>query len=350
MHALMTTTASGGSGDPHREAMTRILQRRAVVQGSITLPAVPGLLSEYVAMCLDTFAAVGVVFDDEQAAHLRSTLETQLTEAYSASPRSEIVIGYDVPVGHVVTYTVTPRWRTLPEAYDAWVADREPPYFGTEPDARVWALSGAVDEPAGCRVLDLGAGTGRNALALARRGHPVDALEASPAFVEVLRTQAQQQGLDIRILPRDMFATSDDLHRDYGLIVMSEVASDFRGTADLRRVFDLAAACLAPAGLLVLNAFVARPGYEPDDAARQLGQQTYTSVFTRSEVLAAAAGLPLELVDDHSVHDFEHDHLEAEHWPPTGWYIPWVSGQDLFALPREDSPVEMRWLVFRRTS
>lgn len=34
-----------------REAMARRLYRRSVVSGSITLPAVPGMIDEYVSMC-----------------------------------------------------------------------------------------------------------------------------------------------------------------------------------------------------------------------------------------------------------------------------------------------------------
>jgi len=105
---------------------------------------------------------------------------------------------------------------------------------------------------------------------------------------------------------------------------------------------------LAPGGRLVFNTFLARGGYTPDNAARELGQQTYTSIFTYPEVAAAAAMLPLELVSDESVYDYEKEHLPAESWPPTSWYAAWVCGQDTFDVPREECPIEMRWLVYRK--
>jgi hypothetical protein len=92
-----------------------------------------------------------------------------LAESYKASPRSRIVISYDSPIGRVLNYHVRAEWSTIEAAYDNWVATREPPLFGTEPDARVRALAGETADPSTYRVLDIGAGTGRNALALARR-------------------------------------------------------------------------------------------------------------------------------------------------------------------------------------
>ena len=57
-------------------------------------------------MCANTFGAFGRPFDDPQLAHLRPVLESQLTEAYTASQRSNIVITYEAPVGTVLNYHV----------------------------------------------------------------------------------------------------------------------------------------------------------------------------------------------------------------------------------------------------
>ena len=333
--------------DALRPAMTRRLLRRAVTSGRIRLPAVPALLDDYQALCERSFAALGVTFNAEQQARLKSVLAGQLAAAYAASPRAEIVIAYESPVGLNVNYTVTPSAASLGETYDHWVATREPPYFGTTADARVTALAAESPAPAACPVLDIGAGTGRNALALARRGHPVDAVELSGKFAAILREEAGRESLAMRVIERDVFASLDDLRRDYGLVVLSEVVSDFRTTAELRRMFELAAACLASGGRLVFNVFLPQVGYTPDTAARELGLQVYTSIFTYPEVAAAVAGLPLSLVADDSVHDYEQQYLPAGAWPPTTWYADWVSGLDVFDVPRHESPIAMRWLVYR---
>ena len=334
--------------DALRPAMTRRLLRRAVTSGRIRLPAVPALLDDYQALCERSFAALGVTFNAEQQARLKSVLAGQLAAAYAASPRAEIVIAYESPVGLNVNYTVTPSAASLGETYDHWVATREPPYFGTTADARVTALAAESPSPAACPVLDIGAGTGRNALALARRGHPVDAVELSGKFAGILREEAGRESLTVRVIERDVFASLDDLRRDYGLVVLSEVVSDFRTTAELRRMFELAAACLASGGRLVFNVFLPQVGYTPDAAARELGLQVYTSIFTYPEVAAAVAGLPLSLVADDPVHDYEQQNLPAGAWPPTTWYADWVSGLDVFDVPRHESPIAMRWLVWRK--
>jgi precorrin-6B methylase 2 len=276
-------------------------------------------------------------------------LEAQLAVAFAASPRSEIVITYDSPMGLTVNYHVKAQWSSLEAAYDNWMATRQPPLFGTEPDARVWALATAATDPTDFPILDVGAGTGRNALPLARRGHPVDAVEQAPMFAATIRQEAERESLSVRVIERDVFATTNDLRRDYRLILLSEVASDFRSSDQLRGVFALAAECLVPGGLLVFNTFLARDGYTPDAAARELGQQCYTAIFTRAEIAAAAAGLPLDLESDDSVYDYEKSHLPATAWPPTSWYEGWVGGQDVFDVPREASPIDMRWLVYRKT-
>ena len=333
--------------DALRPAMTQRLLRRAVTSGRIRLPAVPALLDDYQALCERSFAALGVTFNAEQQARLKSVLAGQLAAAYAASPRAEIVIAYESPVGLNVNYTVTPSAASLGETYDHWVATREPPYFGTTADARVTALAAESPSPAACPVLDIGAGTGRNALALARRGHPVDAVELSGKFAAILREEAGRESLAVRVIEGDVFASLDDLRHDYGLVVLSEVVSDFRTTAELRRMFELAATCLAPGGRLVFNVFLPQVGYTPDAAARELGLQVYTSIFTYPEVAAAVAGLPLSLVADDPVHDYEQQNLPAGAWPPTTWYADWVSGLDVFDVPRHESPIAMRWLVYR---
>ena len=197
------------SADPTllRESMARQLYRRSVVTGQVTLPAVPGMVDEYLTMCASVFAGVGRRFTAEELAHTKTVLEGQLAEAYAASPRSNIVISFDAPFGPILNYHIKPEWWTVEGAYENWVGTREPPLFGTEPDARVWALANEAADPETHRVLDIGAGTGRNALALARRGHPVDVVELTPKFADMIRSDAEQESLNVRVMQRDVFST-----------------------------------------------------------------------------------------------------------------------------------------------
>jgi SAM-dependent methyltransferase len=340
-HAVDTTV---------RDSMTRRLHRRSVVTGQLTLPAVPGMIDDYMTLCVTVFAGVGRPFTSEQLDALRDVLADQLAEAYANSPRSQIVISYDAPVGTMLSYHVKAEWWSVEGAYENWISTREPPLFGTEPDARVWALAEDGSDPATYRVLDIGGGTGRNTLALARRGHPVDVVEMTPKFAELIRADAERESLNVRVIERDIFSTDENLRRDYRLILLSEVVSDFRTAGQLRAVFELAAQSLVPGGHLVFNAFLTKPGCTLDEGARELGQQCYTTIFTAQELYGAASGLPVQLVAEDSVYDYEMAHLPPGAWPPTSWYADWVSGIDVFDLPRDECPIEMRWLVYRKSA
>ena len=307
-----------------RSAMSRRLLGRTVTSCQMRLPAVPSMIDDIQSLIYQSTDALGVTFTPEQKAQLRNILATQLSNAYAASERAEILISYEAPVGFTVNYTIEPRYSSLSETYDNWVSTRQPPYFGKNPDARVMAIAREFSAAAAAPVLDIGAGTGRNTLALAQLGHPVDAVEASSNFSAILREKALQESLPINVIERDIFSNHQGLRDDYSMVIVSEVTSDFRSTAQLRQMFEVAAEHLAVGGQLVFNIFLPRLGYAPDVAARQLGLQVYTSIFTYPEVAAAASGLSLALVADDSVYCYEQSHLAKSDWPPTSWYADWM--------------------------
>lgn len=335
------------SDDVIRDGLKSRLGLKIVTNGSITFPAVPGFVDEYTARLASIFAEVSRRFTADELAHLRATLDRLLNEAFRRSQRSTITVSYASTGAGPLNYEVSIHCMTIEEAYHHWVATRQPPLFGVEPDARVWALAGESD-PATCRVLDIGGGTGRNALALARKGHPVDVVELTEKFADMIRQSAAQESLDVRVIQRDVFQAVDELRTDYSLIVLSEVVPEFRTAEELRRLFDLAARSLAPGGRLVFNVFLTREPYTPSPSDRQFAQQAYSSFFTRAELAEACAGLPLKLDADDCVLDFERANLPAGAWPPTSWYYGWITGHDVFALPPEQSPIDMRWLVYRK--
>ena len=167
-------------------------------------------------------------------------------------------------------------------------------------------------------------------------------------FADIIRAEAAKDSLDVRVIQRDVFTTLDDLRTDYQLILLSEVVSDFRSTEQLRSLLELAAHCLAPGGRLLFNIFLVKDRHSVDAAAREFGQQAYTSIFTRQQLADALSGLPLELIADDSVYEYEKAHVPADKWPPTSWYENWTSGLDVFDVPREQCPIELRWLVYRK--
>ena len=69
-------------------------------------------------------------------------------------------------------------------------------FFGTEPEEILKAHIGALDRAG--RVLDVGAGQGRNSLFLARKGVSVDAVDPSAVAVEILSSAAKRENLPLR--------------------------------------------------------------------------------------------------------------------------------------------------------
>jgi hypothetical protein len=102
----------------------------------------------------------------------------------------------------------------------------------------------------------------------------------TPKFADIIRAEAERESLNVRVINRDDFSTTDDLRRDYQLILLSEVVSDFRSAEQLRAVFALATQCLAGGGRLVFNVFLPKPGYTPDAAAMN-SDSSVTQPFSR---------------------------------------------------------------------
>jgi len=87
--------------------------------GQITVPAVPSLIDEYVKMCDNIFASVGVQYSPEEFAQLKTVLKTQLAQAYQASSRSNIVISFHAPFGTALNYRVNIESATIANAYSS---------------------------------------------------------------------------------------------------------------------------------------------------------------------------------------------------------------------------------------
>ncbi|HKP62171.1 MAG TPA: SRPBCC family protein [Polyangiales bacterium] len=336
-----------------RDSIIARLPHRSHSEAKLRLPAIPALLDHYAQVLTTLFAGLGNKFDADETALLREILERELRAGFDASPFSKLVISVrsETPPETGVRYEIQHEVITLTDEYDEWVRSRTPPLFGAHPDAKLLSLAHALGTPSEVCVLDVGAGTGRNTLPLAREGFRIDAVELAPSLAEVLRNELAQTGLSARVFEGDALDPRLGVPAEtYRLVVLAEVvASHFRSVAELRKLFERAAEWLVPGGLLVFSAFVANDDYEPDQLAKQASQVFWSCLFTRPEVEGAIRGLPFERISDESCYAFEHKNLPAQAWPPTGWFAQWSRGHDLFALPAGKPPHELRWLVYRRT-
>jgi SAM-dependent methyltransferase len=117
---------------------------------------------------------------------------------------------------------------------------------------------------AGGPVLDIGAGTGRVTLDLARRGHRVTALDLDGELLARLRADAD--GLDVATVTAD--ARDFSLHETFALCIVPMQTIQLLGDGTARRAFlDRAARHLRPGGVL---AVAIADGLEPFDAEDEL--------------------------------------------------------------------------------
>jgi SAM-dependent methyltransferase len=132
----------------------------------------------------------------------------------------------------------------------------------------------------GSAVLDVGAGTGRVALDLARRGHEVVALDRDAALLDALRERSA--GLAVTTVAAD--ARGFALGRRFGLIVVAMQTVQLLGGPEGRaRFLACARDHLAPGGLLAaaladaLEAFDAEHDQPPMPDLREVGGVVYAS-------------------------------------------------------------------------
>jgi SAM-dependent methyltransferase len=236
----------------------------------------------------------------------------------------------------------------MEEHYGDWVQGTESALFGKLPDAKVMAVAATLGDAKAAPVLDLGAGTGRNSLPLARAGHPTTALELVPGMVEEMRLVAAEEGLPVEAVVGDLFSGFAPRRAHYRLIVASELVSHFRNVEEVRYAYEKFADALVPGGLVLVNAFLPLEGYRPDATVQQISETASARIFDRADLTFMTEELPFELVSEESASGYERENLPPGGWPPTKWFPGWADGRNVFDLPPGRSPVELRWLLHRR--
>ena len=125
---------------------------------------------------------------------------------------------------------------------------------GTEQE--VGFLVDSLGLEAGDRVLDVGCGPGRHALALARRGIDVVGVDLSEDFVALARDAAAVDGLPARFEVGDARELAYDAEFD-AVICLCQGGFGLLGGRDEPRVFERIAAAIRAGGRLALTAFSA---------------------------------------------------------------------------------------------
>lgn len=280
---------------------------------------------------------------------IRAVLAATMREAWAWSQHASVVVRIRVQPGAPFELGIDWRPATVAASYDA-LGRRRKPLLGRQPDARVVDLAATLGEPSRAAVVDLGAGNGRNAIALARAGHPVTAVEFAPSLATAISAAAARERLPLEVRAQDLFDAARELRSGhYALAILSQVVPEFRGLAQLRAMLEVAARLLKPGGLLLFNSFVAADAITLSERVRQQCEARRSSVYTRSEIRQALSDHGLAWLRECHAHDYERAHLPPQHWPPTGWFVNWSRGRDVFATRANSAaPVELYWIEAER--
>ena len=126
--------------------------------------------------------------------------------------------------------------------------------MGTEQE--VAFLVDALGLEPGMRVLDVGCGPGRHALALARRAIEVTGVDLSPEFVELARAAATAEHLSPVFEVADVRSLSYDGDFD-AVICLCQGGFGLLGGRDETEVFERMVAAVRPGGGIAVSAFSA---------------------------------------------------------------------------------------------
>ena len=133
-------------------------------------------------------------------------------------------------------------YRRILPFFDRELADRG--------DAELWTW--AASSPPGCRVLEVGAGTGRATAFLARTAGRVVAFDLSSDLIAVARRRLARAA-NVRLLVADMREVAFRAEMDL-VVAVDDPFVHLTGEADRARAFAAAARHLAPGGRFLLDA------------------------------------------------------------------------------------------------
>ena len=177
--------------------------------------------------------------------------------------------------------------RYGPETYGERIADC---YDELYPDPPTAAIDVLADLAGAGPALELGIGSGRFALPLARRGVDVRGVDASRAMVDLLRSKPGGETIPVEISDFARF----ELDASFSLVYV--VFNTFFGLLtqeDQVRCFECVAKHLAPGGRFLIEAFV------PDQGRFDRGQRVSVSRVDDDEIqLEATMHDPVRQISD----------------------------------------------------
>lgn len=190
---------------------------------------------------------------------------------------------------------------------------------GTEQEVDV--IVAALGLEPGARVLDVGCGPGRHALALARRGMEAHGVDLAPDFVDLATAAAEAEGLPARFSVLDVRELAVDGEFD-AVICLCQGGFGLLGGRDEVEVFGRMVRAVRPGGGIAVSAFHAPfairhlesgESFDPatgvlhevatlrNEAGEERPFDLWTTCFTARELTLLAAVHGVEVLGVHGV-------------------------------------------------
>ncbi|NJK60469.1 MAG: class I SAM-dependent methyltransferase [Oscillatoriales cyanobacterium SM2_1_8] len=254
--------ASPLSANPLDRAALYKAKSQTGARGEMTFPCLPSLKAVFFQQVQELLGALAQNFTAEEWQKLEALLVSKIDQGFAASPHARVLFRFEPPD---LTQGLTGGFRialdlqvpSTAEKYQRWTKTRQGALFGAYPDAKALAVLAELTgdrPPADVRILDIGAGPGRNTLPLAAKGYPVTAIELAPVFVAQLQQELAQASLVAEVILGNVLDPAIEiLPAHYNLVLISEVVPHFRSADEVRQLLCRVCDALLPGGEVLMG-------------------------------------------------------------------------------------------------
>jgi len=319
------------------------------LSGTIEFPCIPSLLDLYIERIEAIIKGLGKDRKNDHIDFIRFMIADHLEQGFAIAPDTCLKVTFQGTGKDGLRIKMEICSQTLDQRYQEWIEVREPPFFGEYPDAKVMDTLSQFS-PHNSPILDIGAGTGRNTIPIARKGYNVDAVELTSVFAQELVKSVTSEKLPVQVIQSDILNPDCPVKiSHYALAIASEVISThIRKIEDLRKFLTVICKLLQDGGLFLFDVFMPINDYIPEQKVREMGQLNWCCIFTNQELNDLFQEFSLEIISNESAIEYEKKHQPSDAFPRNSWFTNWAKGHNIFALLEEENPpIELRWLLCR---
>jgi hypothetical protein len=180
-------------------------ERFTVARGELRMPCLPSLVERHLHQLEMLLRALRQNLTPTEIDSWRRAIAPKVAQWFAASPNTYLNVRYEIAdpafgLHGGIKLDLSGAVSSIEDHYRRWSERREGTLFGSHADAKLLATAAQLGDPGSAPILDVGAGNGRNSLALARQGYPVDALELTQVLADQLLEAAATEGIRVNVI------------------------------------------------------------------------------------------------------------------------------------------------------